>query len=759
MTNRQMRAMALTGLLTVAIATIGTAHPASAQSTFECSDLVYRGLQCEGLFTDEPDLVADPDRIDAAIDRVSSTHGNPFGVVIASDTRGEDPVDFAVNLANAWGVGDPDAQNGILVLVAVAERRTEVVTQEAVDLPGTAIANAGRSFFAAGDFEGGVLAIIGSVDQVLSGEYVEPPASDAASGVTGWLVVGGIAVFGAVVAGGAVAGRRRRDAEALRSRRRRQIDLIVDGLTPRGDEIVASSQVAITVDDAPPTDTGTALRTLFDIRARRADRSDPQAVLALGAARAISLVDVDDLRDRARIPIELRTSGERHILEAGLEGSIEQASAAVSSSEEVFDIAIDELEAVVRSLRPHRVAAARHRSAEALIDQLAPTPAGPAAIEDLGSLLMRSAPVLDETTPLTDTITDVESARETAITKVNRLEAIRSAIPASDTRDVASIALADLTDDPAAAVSGFTTTLDALTTHGAALEADGISLPAVAALLVMNNSDHDVPGFVSAYERLRATHSPSTALEGAAAGLFTDEELDAAKRLADGLGLPIAVAIALRERRDDGPEVYRSLLARVAGEAGGEDAKVIAGVLAVSLEPPLAFDRWSETRRALAALGLSGSYADVAAAFGASDPRGPRAFALAYAAQRSALEDAGYSSLTRYAPELAHAGTSRREDSWTGRPLSTARLDFDPFTFFYLHWAASGGRHGGSGWSDLYSSPSWNDGGSSWWGGGGGFAAAGGSTWAGGGGFGGGGFGGGGFGGGGGFSGGGGGGW
>ena len=60
-------------------------------------------------------------------------------------------------------------------------------------------------------------------------------------------------------------------------------------------------------------------------------------------------------------------------------------------------------------------------------------------------------------------------------------------------------------------------------------------------------------------------------------------------------------------------------------------------VLAISLEPAQAIRRWTEARQALAALGLVGAYADVAAAFGASDPRGPQTFALAYAAQRQAL--------------------------------------------------------------------------------------------------------------------------
>ena len=98
---------------------------------------------------------------------------------------------------------------------------------------------------------------------------------------------------------------------------------------------------------------------------------------------------------------------------------------------------------------------------------------------------------------------------------------------------------------------------------------------------------------------------------------------------------------------------------QLAGEGvKGDNRRTIAAVLAISLEPAQAMRRWVEARQALAALGVVGAYADVAAAFGASDPRGPRAFALAYAAQRQALSRSSIDDADRFAPELAHDGTS-----------------------------------------------------------------------------------------------------
>ena len=708
-------------------ATVAVGAPANAQEPIDCGE--YRGLVCEGLFTDEPDLVEDPTRVSDAIARVIETHGNPFAVVIASDARGEDPADFAADLANAWGVGDPVEENGILVLVAIDERRTEVVTQEGIDVPGRAIANAGRSFFAAGDFEGGVIAIVGAVDQVLSGSTIPGGLDGDTTGASWWLV--GFLGLGAGTLGvGFVVSRRRSARRRERASRDRRIDGVLDLLEPRGDELAMARRYAITPPPDATAHTGPSVQALFDLSAGRAANADAATVRALARAGAVTLVDVDRMVEATRVPLELRAGDERSILESGLERAITVAKEVPLGDAAGFSVAMTELEEVARALRPHRIAAAQRRSADALVDRLSVTSAGRVAVEPLGDHLMAAAPVLDSEATILDSANDVAAARRIADEKVQRLTTIRARLSTSRTRDVAAVALADVDDDVSASADRFATVLADLRERGSSLQTDGISLPAVAALLLINNSDHDLGAFVEGYRTLRATHEPAIALEAAMAGLFTDAELRSVRSIADDLGVPIAIVVAIRERRDDGIEVYRRLLDDVAGTIGQLDAPVIAGILTVSLEPAVALDRWRAAKNALASLGLTGSYADVAAAFGASDPRGPRAFALAYAAQRSALEEAGFEELTRYAPELAHAGTSGQRDSWTGRPLSTRRLDFDPYTFFWLHWAATSGTRGSSSWGRLYRSDSWRAGGTGgWWGGGTGFGSSGGSSW------------------------------
>lgn len=749
-----IRRVAVSLLAAGVLATPLVAADAAHAQSIDCGE--YLGLVCEGLFTDEPDVTQDPGALAEAIERVSATHGNPLAIVVASDTRGQDPVDFAVNLANDWGVGDPVDEDGIFVLIAIAERRTEVVTQQNIDVPGTAIANSGRSFFAAGDFDGGISAIIGSIDVVLSGGSVAADEGPPSSASWGALALVGLVIVGVGV--GVVVMTRRTRRRAKQTARRRRIDAELRALDPRGDEIEMIQRFAVEPGSVGDVGTRDALDVLARCDTGRAGNLDAARVSAVGDQGAVVIVDRERMIRDTRVPLDLRSTGERPILEDGLTGAVAHASTIPLRDDAAFEVAIDGLRQVVQSLRPHRVAAARRRAADALAAALVDTLAGPVVLTHFGTLVLRAAPILDPDAPFAESAEDVRAAHRVASEKVGRVEGIRSHITEKDTRDVAATALADAMDDTATAVAAFEDVLGALRTHGAPLEEDRVSLPAVAALLVINNSASDIPRFVDAYRTLRRSFEPEVALEGALAGLFTPKELLAVKRIADEQGIPISIALALTRRRDDGVEVYEHLLARVATVAERGDARIIAGILAISLEPAVALERWTEARDALTALGLSGAYVDVAAAFGASDPRGPRAFALAYAAQRAALEDAGLTDLTRYAPELAHAGTSDRRDTWTGRPLAGIPTEFDPFTFFYLHWAASRGHAGTSGWDGLYTSPSWQDGGSTWWGGGGHFGSSGGSSWGstwsgGGGGFSGGGFGG--FGGGGGFSGGG----
>jgi uncharacterized membrane protein YgcG len=706
------------------------ASPAPAVAQREAVDCgSYQGVVCQGFFTDEVGVVDDPQRIEDAISRVVGNYGNPIAVVIVQDSRGANPADFAADLANAWGVGDPAEEDGVLVLVSLDERRTEVVTQKNINVPGSAIAGSARSFFSAGDFEGGLLAIVGAVEQSLAGSLTDD--TDDSTGIPfGYLIALGIAGFFVFSVAGQVISKRRAARKTKRKERERLVDGDLAGLEPSGADLPRYADFAI---EAPaPTDVATsdAVKTLWQVASGSA--SDETALTSLWSLDLIDVIDRDRLIATTREPLELRASEERPILENAVQQAADAALSVDIDDDATFASERRKLERLIASLRPHRVAAARRRTGDALLAELTPTPIGDVVTTTLGAGLAEAAPGFPPDAPLSASVAEYRAALFEADAKVRRLEDLYERLPPSTARPAIAAALADLEDDTNSAVGRYESIRKALDTKAAGLTADGLDPAAIAALLLMNRNEANTQEFLDAYQGHRDRgFGPAEAVEFALAGLMTDGEVRRARAITQRLDLPISITVGLLNRRDDGPEVYEQLRDELSAYTTTESARTIAGVLAMSLEPSQALRRWLDARSALHELGLVGSYADVAAAFGASDPRGPRRFAVAYAAQRRALADSSIDDADRFAPELAHAGTSGQQDSWSGQPIPSGIGSFDPFTFFFHHWVITRGVSDSFGWEPIYRDASWSQDRGSWWGGGGGFGSSGGSSWGG----------------------------
>lgn len=712
-----------TGLVAAALAGSLALPAAARQAEIECGE--YLGVVCQGYFTDEAGVATDPASIEDAIDRLVTRYGNPIAVVVVTDSRGRDPEVFAVELANEWGVGDPAAENGILVLVSLDERRTEVVVQDNVDVPSDVIAGSARSFFSAGDFQGGLNAIVGTLEQALAGNLAQPETP----GISGPVLLAGL--IGALLLGfGAVVYVKRRARISAADRRRSAlVDAELSRLEPSGDEVPSPRQFAVSPPiETVPAPTGAVVASLDLGR----PSSDETALVAAWQRELVLVLDRDRLIAETREPLELRISDERSILEGAVQTSASDALQVPWRDDEAFDVSLASLGRLVDSLRPHRVAAARRRMADTLASNAVDTAVGPTVLTRRAEEFLRAAPALDPDSSIDESLGELERAGSKAQQKVDRLERLYENLPSNAARPAVAAALADIDDDLDAAAARYEITRNKLDDAGESLTADGLDTAAIAALLLMNNDADNVAGFVAAYSASRDLgYTPQESVEHALSGLMTAGEIKRIRAEASKLGIPVSITSALLRRRDDGPEVYRAILDELAGEVSGDTARTIAGVLAVSLEPSQAVRRWVEARRALAALGLTGSYADVAAAFGASHAEGPRAFAVAYAAQRQALADSSIDDADRFAPELAHDGTGRSTDSWTGEPIPSRLGAFDPFTLFYYHWVITRGHAGSYGWEPIYRDRSWSGDRSSWWGGGGGFGSSGGSSWGG----------------------------
>jgi len=717
--------LALLGI--AALAPAAAAQSPSGQAPAECG--TYDGVVCQGWFTDAAGVVADDARVEDAIGALVAAYGHQIAFVIVSAVPHGTPLSFAQDLGNAWGVGLAGGPAGIVILVDLSARRTELTTGPGLDLPSSRITGAGDSFFGRNDFEGGALAIVGSLEQALA-----EPGSGTSSGPPVAIILALLAAVVLVGGGVVLVSVRRRKRERIRAARAELVDGDVARLEPAGHELPSVAEFAVPFSgEAPEVSTTAAVAALRAVH--HGDRVDDEAVLrALWSLDLVTVVDRDRVRRETEVPLELRSSSERPLLEGALQSAIRETLDVDEEDDRLFEVKRQELNRIIDSLRPHRVAAARSRLGQAITDRLTATPIGYTDLTDAGERLLRAAPALDQAAPLHGAAEELNAVYATARRKTDRLQTLYASLPDSTTRPAVAAALADLSEEPTASFERYEQVRTALLSKGALLTRDGLSIPAIAALLLLNHDEDDLDDFVAAYHANRDLGlDPGEAVECALAGLREAGEIERVRTEAVRLGLPVAITTALLRRRDDGPAVYQELLDGLAAEGvTGDTRQTIAGILAVSLEPAQALRRWFEARQALATLGLEGTYADVAAAFGASDPRGPRVFALAYAAQRQALARSEIADADRFAPELAHEGTSGQTDTWSGHPLPRGLSNFDPFTLFFYHWVITKGHRGSFGWEPIYRDHSWSADRGSWWGGGGGFAGGGGSSWGGG---------------------------
>jgi uncharacterized membrane protein YgcG len=723
------------------LARIGDVQPVAVAApgldvNFECGE--YAGVVCAGYFTDAAGLVDDDQRVEDAIARVVGRHGNQIAMVTVMDSSPESPAEFAQNLGNEWGIGGPE-QDGVVVLVDIAARRTEVRTGDGLTLNAERIAGAGNSFFGVGDFEGGVLAIVGSLEQGLDAEAegitsAPLPEDDTGRSIVGW-ILGAAALGGGGVVVARTRSRRKEERLEVRSG---LVDDQLDKLDVPGHELPQLIEYTV----APPDDRVADISTNDAIEAMRAidagRHPDDDAIPALRVAELVAIIDRDRLLSDVQIPLELAASDERDILERAVQDAARVAQDGAISDRQ-FEVNLQELARLVASLRPHRLAADRKRFGQAMSDRAVDTAHGAASLTDGADRFLEAAPAFDRSAGLSESLAEMAEVYENAVDKTARLEQLMERLPESTARPAVAAALADVSDDLDASVEDYEILRDKLERAGTALEADGLDVPAIAALLLMNHDETNVEDFVAAYNSNRGRGiDPGEAVELALAGLRHPSDIKLVRAEATRLGLPVSITTALLRRRDDGPEVYEQLLRELAGQGiEDETRRTIAGILAVSLEPARATQSWVAARKALADLGLEGSYADVAAAFGASDYRGPRRFALAYAAQRQALARSKVEGADRFAPELAHDGTRYQTDSWTRDRIPSGLYHFDPFTLLFYHWVITKGSQGWLGRVPIYRDQSWaGDRGAWWedafsgWGGGGGFSGGGGgSSW------------------------------
>ena len=190
-----------------------TGAPAAAQPA-DCPPV--QGITCDGWVTDAAGVIEDDAGLESLVSGVVQNFGRQIAVVIVDSTGSTSASSFAQDIGNTWGVGLAGEDDGVVVLIAVSDRWTQIEHGPGVDLNPDAISTLGNASFASGDFDGGVAAIVGGLSATFEAQANgESDPFDSGGSGTGWVVAAvGLGTAG-VVGATALRARNRERQKAL----------------------------------------------------------------------------------------------------------------------------------------------------------------------------------------------------------------------------------------------------------------------------------------------------------------------------------------------------------------------------------------------------------------------------------------------------------------------------------------------------------------------------------------------------------------
>lgn len=161
------------------------------------------------------------ERIGRRLEAIEEATSNQIAVAIFPSLDGEDPADFSNRLFDLWKLGTAKSNNGVLLAIFLAERRSRIEVGYGLEasLPDAMASRILAEVLAPrlrrGDWAGGVEATVDAIDSATRGEYKPPRRPNRKSTVLPLVfVVLVLVAFGVTGAlrgsgGGRIAGRRR----------------------------------------------------------------------------------------------------------------------------------------------------------------------------------------------------------------------------------------------------------------------------------------------------------------------------------------------------------------------------------------------------------------------------------------------------------------------------------------------------------------------------------------------------------------------
>jgi len=133
----------------------------------------------QGYVTDQAGIISSTteQRLERALRSFEESDSTQIAVLTIPSLEGETVEDFALKVAESWGIGQQEHDNGVLLLIAKGDRKIRIEVGYGLEgtltdlLAGRIIDNEITPRFRQGDFDGGITAGVGAMVKVVRGEY------------------------------------------------------------------------------------------------------------------------------------------------------------------------------------------------------------------------------------------------------------------------------------------------------------------------------------------------------------------------------------------------------------------------------------------------------------------------------------------------------------------------------------------------------------------------------------------------------------
>lgn len=154
---------------------------------------------------------ADREALEARLAAIEARNGSQVAVLLVPTTQPEDIAAYANRVGNAWKIGRREVGDGVVVVVAVQDRRMRIEVAKSLEgaLPDIATARiideTMKPRFRQNDYAGGLMAAVDQIGARIAGENLplpaEPPTQESKRHGVDWSDLAVFLFFGVMVAG------------------------------------------------------------------------------------------------------------------------------------------------------------------------------------------------------------------------------------------------------------------------------------------------------------------------------------------------------------------------------------------------------------------------------------------------------------------------------------------------------------------------------------------------------------------------------